>query len=601
MTFHINYIADTFVQFVRFAGCITELKENFQNNRGELLKKTDKNTLLWIAKRSRSQIFSIILLIVFYASIAVIGVVLSIVSKELIDSAVGGKYNLIISFSIILVILVMANILINIVCSVLIFNVNAKLEISIKTELFHNILKKNYSNIKEYHSGELMNRLTSDVSVVTGTITTILPQIAFLAVKLIGVFIVLFSIDYLFALVFFVGGFLLFMFSQLFKKKMKSLHKKSQETDGRVRSFFQEAIESLLVVKVFKAEKKVTKNAEDLQLDNFNVKRKRNYISIFANTGFSFIFTLAYFYGMIWGAFNIYSGLITYGTLTAVLSLISQIQGPLSSLTGVIPQYFSALASAERIMEVENLENEALINTEKYNIKELYDNLESVEFENISFSYDKEKIFDNTGLSIKKGDYAVITGRSGIGKSTLTRLLLSVFPLDSGEIYLKMKDGSKIYVDKSLRNLFAYVPQGNFLLSGTIRDNISFMRPDTTDEEIMEAARISCADEFINSLPNGLDTEIGEKGNGLSEGQVQRIAIARAVICNAPILLLDEATSALDSKTEERLLENLRLQRNHITCILVSHKPAANSVCNKEIIIRDRKITVSEINNGQTH
>lgn len=565
------------------------------------MKKTDKKTLLWIAKRSRSQMFSIILLIVLYALIAVIGVVLSIVSKDVIDSAVGGKYNLIITFSIILVILVVANILINIFCSVLIFNVNAKLEISIKTELFHNILKKNYSNIKEYHSGELMNRLTSDVTVVTGTITTILPQIAFLAVKLIGVFAVLFSIDYLFALVFFVGGFLLFMFSQLFKKKMKSLHKKAQETDGRVRSFLQEAIESLLVVKVFKAEKKVTKNAEALQLDNFKIKRKRNYISIFASTGFSFIFTLAYFYGMIWGAFNIYSGLITYGTLTAVLSLISQIQGPLSSLTGVIPQYFSALASAERIMEVENLENEALINTEKYNIMELYDNMESVEFENISFSYDKDKIFDNTSLSIKKGDYVVITGRSGIGKSTLTRLLLSVFPLDGGEIYLKMKDGAKICIDKSLRNLFAYVPQGNFLLSGTIRDNISFMRPDATDEEIMEAARISCADEFINSLPDRLDTRIGEKGSGLSEGQVQRIAIARAVICNAPILLLDEATSALDSKTEERLLENLRLQRNHITCILVSHKPAANSVCNKEIIIRDRKITVSEINNGQTH
>lgn len=565
------------------------------------MKKTDKKTLFWIFKCSKPQIFNIILITFFYAFIAIIGVCLSLVTKNLIDGAVNKEFNTILYFSAILISLVVFQIIINIICRVIIFNINAKLEISIKTNLFKNILRKNYSDIKQYHSGELINRLTSDISVVTGTITMILPQLSFLAVKLIGVFIILFSIDYIFALIFFIAGILLFLVSQIFKKKIKSFHKKAQETDGRVRSFLQETIESLLVVKVFRAEKKVKDNAVDLQNENFKIKRKRNYFSIFTTTGFSFIFTIGYFYGMIWGAFNIYSGLITYGTLTAVLSLISQIQGPISGLTGIIPQYYSALASAERIMEIEEIEDEAVINDKNIDVNSIYSDLKSIEFENITFSYDKEKIFDNTSLSINKGDYVVITGISGIGKSTLTRLLLSVFPLDNGEIYLKLNSGKQIFVDKTLRKMFAYVPQGNFVLSGTIRDNISFVRPDATDEEIMEAARISCADEFINNLPDGLDTVLGEKGSGLSEGQIQRIAIARAVICKAPVLLLDEATSALDMETERRLLENLRKERGHMTLILVSHKLAANSVCNKEVRIEGKKIVVSEINNGRTH
>ena len=203
------------------------------------------------------------------------------------------------------------------------------------------------------------------------------------------------------------------------------------------------------------------------------------------------------------------------------------------------------------------------------------------------------KVVSNTDLTINKGDYVLITGISGIGKSTLLKLLLNVYNVNSGEIYLKLNDNSNVYIDKSLRNLFAYVPQGNFLLSGTIRENISFMRPDATDEEIMEVAKICCANEFIDHLPDGLDTKIGEKGIGLSEGQIQRIAIARAVICNNPILLLDEATSALDIETEKQLLKNLRNMRN-ITCILISHKESAYSVCNKNVVIENKKIIVSE-------
>ena len=293
----------------------------------------------------------------------------------------------------------------------------------------------------------------------------------------------------------------------------------------------------------------------------------------------------------------ILSGAITYGILTEILALVSQIQTPVQGLTSVVPQYYQALASAERIIEIEEFPDEhEYDDNEKIDNEKLYSELSSVEFENITFAYDRDTVLEDTSLSIKKGDFVVITGISGIGKSTLTKLLLDVFPVKKGEIYFKLNDGGKVYADRNTRCMFAYVPQGNFLLSGTIRENISFVRPDASDEEIMAAAKIACAD-FIEELPEGLNTVLGEKGMGLSEGQVQRVAIARAILCNAPMIILDEATSALDEATEIRLLRNIENLKNK-TCILISHKKAANEVCNKEVRIEDKKIIVKEIRHG---
>ncbi|MGN0476954.1 MAG: ABC transporter ATP-binding protein, partial [Ruminococcus sp.] len=293
-----------------------------------------------------------------------------------------------------------------------------------------------------------------------------------------------------------------------------------------------------------------------------------------------------------WGAYNIVQGNITYGVLTEVISLITQIQGPISGLTGIFPTYFAATASAERIMEIENLPNEKKINDNNLDVKKTYDNLVSIDFENITFSYDRDVILDNTSLSINKGDFVAIMGITGIGKSTLMKLLMSVFPIDGGSIYMTLNNGEKMYVDKNLRRMFAYVPQGNFLLSGTIRENLTFVAPNATDEDIYRCLDLACAD-FMNDLPKGLETRLGERGVGLSEGQIQRLAIARALLTEAPILLLDECTSALDEETEKKLLTNLKMLKNK-TCIIITHKKAALSICNKEVIIRDKKIVVKE-------
>ncbi|MCR5653717.1 MAG: ABC transporter ATP-binding protein/permease [Ruminococcus sp.] len=559
------------------------------------LKNFDRKTTLWIIKNAKPQIWSIVLLALLNGLSAYAGVAMAQVARFIVDSAAYDKdVNKVIFYAILLIGITAAQIIISVSLRVTSFNVNAKMEIAIKSKLFDTMIRKDYAKITSYHTGELMNRITSDVLVITDAVVNIVPNVTFFVVKLTGILVVLFSIDWRFAIVFVIGAAIVMIFMLIFKGKLKFLHKRAQESDGKTRSFMQESLASLLVIKVFNKYNRISDEADKLQWNNFKIRRKRNYIGIGASLGFSIVFVAAYMYGLVWGSFMILSGAITYGILTEILSLVSQIQSPVQGLTSILPQYYQALASAERIIEIENFpEEHQLDENVQIDCKELYDNLDSVEFENITFSYGRDTVLENTSLSIKKGDFIVITGISGIGKSTLTKLLLDVFPVNEGEIYFKLKDGGKVIVDRNIRNMFAYVPQGNFLLSGTIRENISFVRPDATDDEIMEAAKTACAD-FIDELPDGLDTILGEKGMGLSEGQVQRVAIARAILAGAPMIILDEATSALDEATEIRLLENIENFKNK-TCILISHKKAANKVCNKEVRIEDKKIIVKEI------
>lgn len=565
-------------------------------------KLADTAALKWILSNSKRQWIFILILTLINVLIACCSIAISYMLRFVINSATdssvtdpGVKMDNIFFWGSIFIGLTLSQVVSRILSNHLVFRISARLTIDIKSSLYHKMLKKSYAQISKYHTGELLNRLNDDISSIAHAITTLVPNIAFIVVKLVGIFVVLFSIDAMFTLVFIGVGVGVFVFSSLFKGAMKSYHKQIMETDGKIRSFMQETLASLMVVKVFKSEDKVEKTASDLQEDNFRRKAKRNIISLTTTSAFNLAFNAAYLFGLFFCAVKIANNdpVITYGTLSQVLSLVSQISVPINSLTTIIPLYYTALASAERIMEIEDIEDEPLVNDDTLDVKEIYSNLTSIEFDNISFKYDRDEIFDSTSLTVNKGDLLVMTGISGIGKSTLTKLLLGVFPLSQGEIYFKLSDGSKISVDANTRRFFSYVPQGNFLLSGTLRDNISFIKSDATDKEIWDAIRFACAD-FIEELPNGLDTVIGEKGLGLSEGQVQRVAIARAILSDAPIVLLDEATSALDEATELKLLENIKKLSNK-TCILISHKKAANEVCNKEVRIIDKKITV--INN----
>jgi ATP-binding cassette subfamily B protein len=301
----------------------------------------------------------------------------------------------------------------------------------------------------------------------------------------------------------------------------------------------------------------------------------------------------AYLLGVIICATNISKDAMSYGTMMAVLQLINQVEAPFSNISSYLPQYYAMIASAERLIEIENMEKDfdgEMHSKDK--IKEYYENnFSAVGLHNVYFSYveqgnGKTHVLNKKSIEIQKGEYVAFVGKSGCGKSTAMKLMMSLYSLDKGEKYLLNKDGSKNDLTAEWRGLFSYVPQGNYLVSGTIREVLTFGNAELleNDDAIHSALKIACADEFVKDLPGGLDTLLGEQGSGLSEGQIQRLAIARAIISERPILMLDEATSSLDGITEEQLLMNLRTMTDK-TVILITHRPAALSICDRKIKI----------------
>ena len=563
-----------------------------ENNKKRKVSKTDIKTLKWIYSICKSERFKVYILIVTNIIHGVLTVVFAGFSKRIIDAATVDKsLERVIYYALLFLAVIVFQMVLNLISRSTSERCKAKIEWLLKQHMLNSIMKKDYASISAFHTGELQNRMFNDVNVISDGFTTIVPSVLYFLVKLISAFVYLIVIDKIFAVVFLVGGLGVFLCTQLFRKTLKKLHKEVQETEGKTRSFIQEAVTSLLVVKSFSAEKKIEDKADELQAENYKAKMKRRFFGIVANAGISFVFSLGYVFALAFGAYRLLNG-ISYGTVTAMLQLVNQIQSPFAALSGVMPKYFALLASAERLMEIDSIANETSDNDLIENPDEIYQKLKSINFSDISFSYDRDIILDNTSLEIKKGDFVAIMGISGIGKSTLLKLLLGVFKVNEGNIELELEN-ENIAVDNNTRKMFSYVPQGNFLLSGTIRENLTFINESATDEEIENAIKISCADSFISELPEGLETVIGERGTGLSEGQLQRLAIARSLLSKAPVILLDEATSALDEETEKRFLTNLK-ELDDKTCIIVSHKKAALEICNKHVEIIDSKIVVEE-------
>ncbi|MFR5876532.1 MAG: ABC transporter ATP-binding protein [Eubacterium sp.] len=557
------------------------------------ISKSDLQIWKWIYNICKAERFKVLILIITNILSAVLTIAYANFSKNIINAATKEhSMQRVIYYAVCYLILILVQMAINLISRSTTERCKGKLEWHLKQYMLNIIIKKDYSSVTSYHTGELQNRMFNDVVIISEGFTTIFPDMIFLIVKLICAFGYLVVIDKVFALVFLVGGICVFLCTQVFRKTLKRLHKEVQATEGKTRSFIQEAITSLLVVKTFVVEDKIAANADELQSVNYKAKMKRRFFGIAANAGINLVFNLGYVFAIAFGAYRLINGLLDYGTVTAMLQLVNQIQSPFASLSNVMPKYFSLIASAERLMEIENLPDEEENNNEDIVVSDIYSALKSIEFEKISFKYDRDIILDNTSLSVNKGDFVAIMGISGIGKSTLLKLLLGVFKVDDGIIELNLDDKT-VPVDYHTRRLFSYVPQGNFLLSGTIKENLLFINENATDDEINEAVRISCADQFINELPQGLETVIGERGIGLSEGQLQRLAIARSLLSNSPVMLLDEATSALDEETEMRFLTNLKNLKNK-TCIIVSHKRAALEICNKHVQIIDSKIVVEE-------
>lgn len=545
----------------------------------------------WIIKNGKNNFPIILLLTLISVILSLIQVRFATASKNVMDIATGKMQGTLSSAFSVLIGLLLLRLAIQIGVSYLNVHTSSRFAISLRRHLFKTLINKDYLSVAKYHSGELLNRINSDVSVIVNGIIAILPSAALFITSIIGAFCVLYSIDNTLAIIILCIGPIVGVGARLYSVKYKDMHKKCQEYDGKTKSFMLEILQNLLVVKSFNSEEKVIGKSENLQRQTYKLQVKKVTVSLIAQIGMFLIFNAGYYFAMAYAAYRLSKGQLTYGDVTAILALVSQIQTPFKSISSLIPQAFAVSASIERLMELEELKDEpaaALTLPDG-----IYEDMNQIVYENVTFSYNSDSSVSGINMRINKGECVVIAGESGAGKSTAIKLLLGIMAPDSGRIFISGKNGD-IEVSKDTRPLFAYVPQGNLILSGTIRENIAFSRDNATEEEIIYAAKVAQIWDFIESLDKGLDTELGEKGLGLSEGQTQRISIARAILHDAPVLLLDESTSALDSQTELNLLSSIR-EMTDKTCIIVSHKQAAFDICDSVIYIEKKEAT----KNGQ--
>ena len=551
----------------------------------------------WILNRTGKQKWSCLALIVCNAVISSFGVIVALLSKTLVDSAVNGDKRLFVLCAVLFGALIVLMLVLKNVYLHLEFFIQTRVDMNLKQHILHQILNKEYQVVGSYHSGDILNRMTEDVNVICGGITMIAPAVTGAVVRLGAAFGVLVFLAPAFAVIFLVLGILVYIGSIFMKRLIKELHKEVQDTNGKVRSFLQEAVANVLPVKVFGMEQTMEEKCGSL-LDRFyRVRMKRRTAGIIANSVLGFIFDAGYLFAMVYSGIGLLRHTISFGTLTAMLQLVGQVQSPFSSLAAIMPRYFEMLGSAERIMELENLPDEPLDTAYP-------GTMETITFSDVDFGYHADTaaggqetedafVLTHVNLQIQKGDKCLITGESGIGKSTLMKLLLGVYHPNAGEI--RISDGTHAQTaSKATRSLFSYVPQGNMLLSGTVYENLTLVKPDATEAEIARALEISQAKSFVEVLPDGLQTVLGENAYGLSEGQAQRIALARAILADKQVLLLDEATSALDGETEEKLLEAFSALQDK-TCLIITHRMAARRICNKQISIENKTCVMTEI------
>lgn len=543
-------------------------------------KSSDKAALSWFLTLSRGKRTGLITIIIGNAVFAASGTAFALLCRGIIDSAVNGERGGIITYAALLCGIVALQLFLRLLCNSLSERLRAKTEMELRSEVLTALLSTELSELKKYHSGELLNRMFSDIRICSDGLVSIVPSAVSLFTQLICAAAVMILLEPRFAVLFVIAGAVLFTVTRIMRSRLKGLHKTVQEKEGTVRAFLQEVLENPAVIKVFGAEKRVEARNNVNQLEHYRVRMKRRNYSIAANAGFSLVFQAGYVLALVWGAFGIFSGGMTYGTLTAVLQLVNQIQSPFAGLSGLLPQYYSVIASGERVMELFSLSGE------KTAEKTLdYSDFAQLSVSNVSFSYGSGEVITRADFVLKKGSVTALTGVSGGGKSTLFMLLLGAYKPKTGEIVYK-SDNYAYSAGLESRSCIAYVPQGNCLFSGTVRENVSFFAENPDDERIKSALEAACAEELVTELRGGLDAEIGENGAGLSEGQAQRMAVARAIYSGAGILLLDEATSALDEETESRLLKNIA-EMTDKTVLIVTHRPAALKICTKRLTLKD--------------
>ncbi len=538
---------------------------------------TAKEILQWLWVAWKGNRFQAIL----NASIGLLEVVVSLSAvwaiQNAIDIAAGVKPGSIYWGVGIMAIITLANFALSI-SSVWVKNIlGVKARNRMQQRILDRILRSEWHSKEKRHSGDVINRLSVDVNNVINFLTEILPSSVSTLTLFLGAFIYLYMLDKLLSIILVIMIPVVALLSRLYMNKMRDLSKDVRASDSKIQSVLTETVQNRMLIKIMESDDAMIDKLENTQVEYRQNVVRRTWFSVIANFILNFGFSLGYLIAFLWGAIRLSNHTLTFGGMTAFLQLVNRVQYPARNLTKLIPEFVYVFTSAERLMELEDNP------MEEQGSPVYVKGPCGVKLEDVSFSYeDGTKVIDDLSFDFKPGSCTAILGETGAGKTTLVRMILALMKPQDGKVLIYNKREEKP-LSPLMRCNFVYVPQGNTMLSGTIRDNLLLGKLNATDEELVEALKTSCAD-FVLDLPEGLDTVCSESGGGLSEGQAQRIAIARALLRDRSIMLFDEATSALDPETERKLLKNI-LEKHDKTVIFITHRPAVIDYCNQTLKI----------------
>ena len=535
--------------------------------------------------------------IVFYTLLGVFSTVMSLVSsvasKELINIVTGIQTNRALEMAVLMVSMSLFSLLFSQAMSRITLKINIRIQNEIQADIFDKIIEVNWLDLSRYHGGDLLNRFTSDVGTVAGSAIGWVPDLIVNAFNFIATLCLILYYDPTMLFLTLANVPLMFLSSRVMMKRLRKFDMKVKEMNSEMMAFETETFSNIDSIKSFSLVQLFSDRLKGFQKKYKDVNLEYNWFSIKYNTLISLLGMVVSFTFYGWAVYRLWSGAINYGEMTLFLQQSSRMSSAFSALVSIIPSTISATISAKRLMEIIFLPKEPLnIKTSEY-LESIQEEGFSLELEDVYFSYIENKnVLVSSSMKASPGEIVALVGPSGEGKTTMIRMFLGLITPNQGNAYLIDHEGKRYHLDASTRPLFAYVPQGNTIFSGTIAENLRMVKEDASDEEIIEALRSACAYEFVSKLEGGINAKIGARGQGLSEGQCQRIAIARALLRDAPILLLDEATSALDVTTERKVLNNIIVNHPNKTCIVTTHRPSVLNMCQRVYRVMDTKLTV---------
>ena len=535
--------------------------------------------------------------IVFYTILGVFSTVMSLISsvasKELINIVTGIQTNRALEMAVLMVSMSLFSLLFNQAMSRITLKINIRIQNEIQADIFDKIIEVNWLDLSRYHGGDLLNRFSSDVGTVANSAIGWVPNLIINFFSFIATLCLILYYDPTMLFLTLANMPIMLLSSKVMMSRLRKYDMKVKEMNSEMMAFETETFSNIDSIKSFSLVHLFSDRLKGFQKRFKDVSLEYNWFSIKYNTIISLLGMVVSFSFYGWAVYRLWSGAINYGEMTLFLQQSGRLSSTFSALVSIIPSTISATISAKRLMEIIFLPKEPLdIKTSEY-LDKIQDKGFSLELEDVYFSYIQNKnVLVSSDLKANPGEIVALVGPSGEGKTTMIRLFLGLITPNQGNAYLIDYQGKKYRLDASTRSLFAYVPQGNTIFSGTIAENLRMVKEDASDEEIIKALKSACAYEFVSRLEGGINAKIGARGQGLSEGQCQRIAIARALLREAPILLLDEATSALDVSTERKVLNNIMINHPNKTCIVTTHRPSVLNMCQRVYRVMDTKLTV---------